>query len=214
MDAEVVGVVGDVKQGGLDSLSRPEIYFSLSQFPWGTMTYVVRAASGDPLRLVPAVRAQVTALDPNLPLADVRTMESVVGETVAQRRLTMTLLAAFAGLALVLAAVGTYGVVSYSVAQRTREFGIRLALGGAAHDVLRDVLRHAMVVGALGIVAGLAGALALTRVLSGLLFDVSATDPAVFASIALLLGAVTLVASWLPARRAARVDPMVALRSE
>ncbi|HET7456637.1 MAG TPA: ABC transporter permease [Gemmatimonadaceae bacterium] len=214
MDAEIVGVVGDVKQGGLDSLSRPNIYFSLSQFPWSTMTYVVRAEGGDPMRLVPAVRNEVRAVDPNLPVADVRPMEAVVGETVAQRRLTMALLASFAGLALVLAAVGTYGVVSYSVAQRTREFGIRIALGGAAHDVLAGVMRHALVVAAIGIGAGLVGALLLTRVLSGLLFEVSATDPVVFVSIALLLGMVAMVASWLPARRAARVDPMVALRAE
>jgi ABC-type antimicrobial peptide transport system permease subunit len=153
-------------------------------------------------------------MDPDQPLADVNPMTEYLGQSVAQRRLTMLLLTAFAGVALVLAVVGIYGVMSYSVAQRTREFGIRMALGAAGTDVLRGVLGRAMLLAGLGVTIGVAFALTLTRVLSGLLYDVSATDPAVFVGIAALLGAVALVASLVPARRATRVDPMVALRYE
>jgi len=158
--------------------------------------------------------AELRALDPNQPLADVRTLEEYLDRSVAQRRLTMLLLAAFAGIAFALAAVGIYGVLAHSVAQRTREIGLRMALGARAHDVLRMVVSQGMGVVGAGVLAGVAGALMLTRVMTSLLFGVSATDPLTFAGVAAVFAGVALLACWLPARRAARVDPMVALRYE
>jgi putative ABC transport system permease protein len=212
--AEVVGVVGDVKHAGLDSIAQPTLYWSMRQFPAvQSMTLVIRT-TGDPLRLAGALRREVRAIDPDQPVADVRTMEHYLGDSVARRRFTASLLAGFSAVALVLAAVGLYGVMSYAVAQHTRELGIRLALGASTRAVLNGVLRDALVLAAAGVGVGVAAALALTRVLASLLYDVSATDPAVFAAIAAVLGAVALVASYIPARRATQVDPMVALREE
>ena len=211
--AEIVGVVGDVKHAGLDSIAKPTMYWALPQFPYNFMTLVVRT-TGDPSRLAGAVSNAVWSLDPDLPVADLKPMEAYLGDSVARRRFNATLLASFAGLALLLAAIGLYGVVSYSVVQHTREFGIRMALGASSAVVQRSVLRHSLLLATVGVAAGLAGALVLTRLLSGLLFEVSATDPAVYVAIALLLTAVALVAAYLPARRATRVDPLVALRYE
>jgi predicted permease len=209
----IVGVVGDVRHAGVDSLPHPTVYWAESQWPWNAMTLVVRT-SGDPARLGPSVVAEIHAIDPQLPVADVRPMQAYLGDTLARRRFTMTLLAGFAATALALTAVGLYGVMAYSVAQRTRELGIRLALGASRQRVLQAELRRALVVVGAGVIAGLAGAAAFTRVLDAFLFGVSATDPGVFALIVVLLAAVGIVASWIPARRATRVDPMVALRAD
>ena len=211
--AQIVGVVGDVKHAGLDSITPPTMYWAMPQFPSNFMTLVMRT-DGDPMRLAASVRSTIWSLDADLPVADVKPMEVYLGDSVARRRFNATLLGSFAGLALLLAAVGLYGVVSYSVTQHTREFGIRMALGATAARVQRGVLRQSLLLAAAGVVTGLVGALALTRLLGGLLYDVSATDPTVFVGIALLLTLVAVVASYLPARRATRVDPMEALRYE
>ena len=219
---EIVGVVADTKHTGLDSLARPMIYWAMAQFPTNFMTLVVRSqcslptrrSACDPTRLVPAITREVRALDPNQPLADVKRLDAYLGQSVAQRRFSMTMLAIFSSAALVLAALGIYGVLAYSVAQRTREIGVRMALGARESTVARMVVREALGVVGLGLLLGTAGALALTRVLATLLYDVSPTDPMTFVSVAVVLGAVALTASYLPARRAARVDPIVALRQE
>jgi predicted permease len=211
--ATIVGVVGDVKHAGVDSLARPTIYWSMAQFPWSGMNLVVRAA-GDPRPVAAALPGVVHALDPELAVADVRPLESYLGDALARRRFSMTLLAGFAGLALVLTAIGLYGVIAYTVVQRTREFGIQLALGASQTTVLRGVLRRGLALVGAGVLVGVIGALAFTRVLGALLYEVSATDPVVFAGIVALLAVVGVVASYVPARRATRVDPAVALRAE
>jgi putative ABC transport system permease protein len=211
--ATIVGVVGDVRHSGADSLARPTIYWSMGQFPWSGMNLVVRA-EGDLRPVAAALPGVVHALDPELAVADVRPLESYLGDSLARRRFSMTLLAGFAGLALVLTAVGLYGVIAYTVVQRIREFGIQLALGASQATVLRGVLRRALVLVGFGVLVGVVGAAAFTRVLNSLLYQVSATDPAVFAGIVVLLALVGIVASYVPARRATRVDPAVALRAE
>jgi putative ABC transport system permease protein len=213
LHAQIVGVVGDVKHLGLDSIAPATIYWAMPQFPSNFMTLVVRTTD-DPQRVAGAVRREVWSLDPDQPLADVKTMDDYLGQSVARRRFDAVLLGAFATLALTLAAIGLYGVVAYSVEQHTREFGIRMALGASAVSVLRRVLGQSLALTLVGVGAGLVGALLLTRLLASLLFEVSATDPAVFAGIALLLCATAVLASYLPAKRATRVDPMEALRYE
>ncbi len=209
----IVGVVGDVKHTGVDSLSNPTIYWAEAQFPWNAMSLVVRT-QGDPEQLAAAVTAKVHALDSQLAVADVKPLEAYLGDALARRRFSMTLMAGFAGLALVLTAIGLYGVMAYSVVQRTRELGIRLALGETAEAVLRGVLKRGLALLAAGILLGLAGALAFTRVLTALLYDVSPTDPMVFVAIIGLLAVVSVLSSYIPARRAARSDPMTALRAD
>ena len=211
--AEVVGVIGDVKYGGLDQQTKPEMYAPFSQRSWPFMRVVVRTKS-DPMNVAGAVRTEAQAIDKDQPIDKLTTMSSVVSASIATRRFYMQLLGTFAALAFILAAVGIYGIVSYSVAQRTREIGIRMALGAKPSDVLRLVLAEGFRLAILGVVLGLAGAFAATRVLTNLLFEVKPTDPITFIGLSILLAGVALLASYIPARRATKVDPLVALRYE
>ena len=177
------------------------------------MTLVVRT-TGDPLSAVATVQRAIWEIDPDQPITQISTMDDLVLGSVAQPRFSMTLLGVFAALALVLASVGIYGVISYSVSQRTHEIGLRMALGAETGDVLKLILRHGLVLAGTGIGVGLAGAFLVTRLMESLLFGVAAVDVVTFAFVAGLLGLVALIATTVPALRAARVDPMVALRSE
>jgi putative ABC transport system permease protein len=209
----IIGVAGDVNYRGLDTADEITLYVPHRQLPTSDMSLIVRCTA-DPLALAPAVQQQVWDIDRDLAPTRIKTMEQLLSESVAQPRFRTVLLGLFAGLALALAAIGIYGVISYNVAQRTQELGIRMALGAQSRDLLRLVLRQGMTLALVGVVTGLAGALALTRLLKTLLFGVSATDPLTFAAIAFLLAAVALLACWIPARRATKVDPMVALRRD
>lgn len=213
MTGEIVGIVGDVKTNGLDEAVGPMIYWPYFQFPQLFNTIVVRS-DRDPVRLVPALRAAIWAVNKNQPISKIETLEQVLSESLARRRLYMILLSVFAGAAFLIAGVGIYGVMSYSVSQRTQEMGIRIAVGAARGDVLRLVLGQGERAALLGIAVGIAAALALTRLMESLLFGVSATDPLTFTAVALLLTLVALAASYIPARRATRVDPMMALRHD
>ena len=209
----VVGVVGRVKQDALDADSRMAIYRAHTQAPGRAMTVVLRSGS-DPAALTSAVTRQIRDIDKDLPLYNVRTMDQRVDESLARRRFSMLLLTLFACLALGLAAIGIYGVIAFLVSQSTREVGIRMALGATPREILMLIVRQGLAVTVIGVVAGLAGAFMLTRFMKTLLFGVHATDPLTFVAIAATLGLVALLASYVPARRAARVDPMVSLRSE
>ncbi len=210
---EVVGVVGDVAPDRLDADREPVFYASGWQQPWPWMSVVLRS-SLDAATLAASLRYEARAIDPEVPVHRVRTMPELLADSVAQRRFQSTLLAIFAGAGLTLAAIGLYGVMTFSVSLRTREIGIRMALGAERHRVLADVLRQGFGLAAAGLAAGLVAALALARLITGLLFGVSASDPPAFGAASLLLLATALLASYLPARRATRVDPMGALRTE
>jgi putative ABC transport system permease protein len=215
----VVGVVGDIRHNAIIEEPRHEMYFPHAQLPLalgGTtaaMNVVVRTAA-DPLAIMAPVRETIRSLDANLPIANVRSMNHVVDAALAEPRFLMVLLTGFAGIALLLGAVGIYGVVAHMVGRRTREMGIRMALGAGTGTVLRMVVWQGVVLVATGVALGLIAAVGATRVLASLLYGVGTADPATFAAVPLLLIAVALLASYLPARRATRVDPMIALRSE
>jgi putative ABC transport system permease protein len=211
--ASVVGVVGDAKQFDIGEPQRPQVYTAYAQNPHIFGTLVVRSRV-EPLSLAESVKKTVWSVDPEQPVWKVRTVERLIEMNVAGRRFVLTLMACFAALAVLLTALGLYGVISYTVAQRTHEIGVRVALGARGRDVLRLVLGQGMRLVLVGLALGLAGAFAATRLMQGLLYGVTATDPATYGLVALLLAAVALLACYLPARRATRVDPLVALRYE
>jgi len=211
--SEIIGVVGNVHEMGLDAILEPAVYWPHPELVMSAMTVLVRT-SGDPLALVSAARTELQKLDPELPMAAVATMDQLLSDSLSRSRFTMLLLGIFAAVALLLAAVGIYGLIAYSVTQRTQELGIRIALGAQRRDVLRLVLAQGTRLTLLGLALGVLAALALSRLLATLLFAVTATDPLTFAGVAALLAFVALLACFLPARRATRVDPLVALRYE
>ena len=210
----IVGVVGDVKQESITAGVTPEMYLPFTQMPTNGMTLFLRTNGGNPAELTRALRSEVLAIDKNQPIFNVKTLDQRVIETIAASRSLMFLFSGFALLAMVLAVVGVYGIISYSVSQRTREIGIRMALGARAADVLRMVLRNGMTLVLAGIVIGVGGALALTRFLATLLFGVTPTDTLTFVVVSVVLISVALIACLLPARRATKVDPLDALRYE
>jgi len=213
----VVGVIGDVKEMGLEAAAKAEMFFPYQQLPdmlWNMPRDLMIRTTGDSTGAAASVRQAVWSVDRNQPVSNIRTMDEILAEEVTQRRIGMTLLATFAALALLLASLGIYGVLSYAVTQRTQEIGIRMALGASRRDVLRMVLADGLRFVTAGVVIGLGVTFAMTRLMAGLLFGVSASDPRTLAGVTLLLTAVALLACYIPARRATRVDPMVALRCE
>jgi putative ABC transport system permease protein len=207
-------VVGDVKYNGMADDVQPAIYQPIQQAPiWG-FALILKTDVADPLSLATAVRNEVSKLDPGLPVTKVSTMEQRVATAMAPPRFRTTLIALFAAVALILACVGIYGVISYSVTQRTHEIGIRIALGAQRRNVLQLVLGQGALLAVIGVMLGLGGAFALTRLMASLLFGVTPTDAAIFTAVPLGLTAIALLASYLPARRATKVDPLVALRYE
>src|SRR6185503_5013528 len=210
---EIIGVVADVKNDDFEEIVDPTSYLPYSQNANRTMNLVIRGPQ-DPTRLASAVRSEVRTLDSALPVSNVKTLTQMIDERISPKRLMTYILAVFALCALLLASVGIYGVMSYAVAQRTQEIGIRMALGARAGDVLRLVLKNGMTITLIGVVIGLAGAFALTRLLASLLFQVTPTDSVTFVGVAAVLIVVALLACYIPARRATKVDPLVALRDE
>lgn len=211
---EIVGVVKDVRQFELNADPKPQMYLPFEQPVFFRPSHLVVRTDVEPLSLAATVRSTVWEIDKDQPVSNISTMEGVLSESIARQRFSMLLLGIFAAVALVLAAVGIYGVMSYSVAQRTREIGIRMALGAQSGDVLKMVIGQGMRLAFVGVTVGLIGAFALTRLMQSLMFGVSVTDPAIFVLIAFLLTLVALVACYLPARRATKVDQMIALRYE
>jgi predicted permease len=211
--AEVVGIVGDVRATGLDGEPRPEIFVPHLQFPYGSMTYVIRTAR-DPATVLPAVKQEIWAVNRNLPFTTIATMEQLLARSFGDRRFVLLLVAAFSAVALTLAAIGIYGTISFAIRQRRHEIGVRMALGEPRLRILRMVINEGLIVTACGVAIGLVGALLVTRLIESLLFAVAPTDPMTFAAVSTLLLAVAVVASLIPARRATKVNPIVALRSE
>jgi putative ABC transport system permease protein len=211
---EIVGVVGDVRRNGLDLDVQPEVYVSYLQSPDRRLNVILKTDLADPGQLIQPARASLKAFDPNQIVWRTQTLDQLLSTSVAPRRFNMLLLGIFAAVALVLAAVGLYGVMSYSVSWRTQEIGIRMALGAGQADILRLVVRQGMTMALIGLAIGLVGAFSLSRVLRGLLYGVSSTDPFTFAAVSIVLLVVALFACLLPARRATRVDPLIALRTE
>jgi putative ABC transport system permease protein len=213
----VIGVVEDVQERGYDLGMKPGFYVPVAQPSangFNTADFLVVRTKGQPASLTPSVRRIIANVDPEQPVSNVQTMDEIVDLNVADRRQQMTLLGAFAGLALLLASIGLYGVLSYSVTQRIREIGLRMALGASASSVTQMVVKHGITLTGIGVAIGLAGSWAATRALKTTLYGVSSTDPVTFAAVAVLLTVIALAACWIPARRAARVDPIVALREE
>jgi putative ABC transport system permease protein len=210
---EIAGVVANVRSLGLQEEPPPEVYFSSQQDSFSEMFFLVRTQM-EPTGLAAAIREAAQEIDRAQPVTEVRTMQNVVTESVTQQRFNLTLLLMFGGIALLLSAAGIYGVTSYTVTQRTHEIGIRIAVGANENDVLRLVLLQGMRPAVIGLAIGVASALALTRLMKSLLFGVTATDPMTFLTLASLLMIVALLACYFPARRATKVDPMIALRYE
>ncbi len=210
---EIVGIVGDVHHRNLWQPTDPEAYVTYEQAAIGEMNVVVRA-QGEPMRLLPAIREQVRALDSELPVYKARDLSENVADSIAQRRFTSLLVSVFAAVGLLLATVGLFGLISYSVEQRRNEIGIRVAVGAEKSDIIGMVLRTGVTLGVAGVLVGLVVTLAISRVLKNQLFGVSTTDPVTFASVALGLIAVAIAACYIPALRAANADPLVALRNE
>ena len=214
---EIVGIVADIRQMGLDEPVKAEMYLPYQQithWPWFIPRDLAIRTTGDTTNLVGSVRQAIREVDPDQPVSNVATMAEVLGEEAAQRRMGMIMLVGFAALALLLASLGIYGVLAYFVTQHTNEIGVRLALGATPRNILFLVLKKGMGLTLLGVVIGVAASFALTRLMSSLLFGVKAADPLTFVAVPLLLGAVALLACAIPARRATKVDPMVALRYE
>jgi predicted permease len=209
----IIGVVGDVKAAANDA-GRVQIYMPATRSSIFNHMTVLIATTGEPESLIAAIKTQVWNIDPKLPLRDIQSVETRVAETLARPRFNLVLLSCFAGLGLVLASIGIYGVISFGVGMRTQEIGIRMALGAVPSDIRRAVLGEAFVLATVGAALGLAGALALSRLMKTMLFETSASDPWTFATTAAVLALAALLAAWLPARRAMRVDPMVAMRVE
>jgi putative ABC transport system permease protein len=215
----IVGVAKDVKQGGLDQKVGTELYFNIEQGPrinnFAPFAYNFVLRSTRPVKAVaPAIQSAVQSMDPGLPIVQLRDMESVFGDSVSRQRFLSLLLGIFAAVALLLAAIGTYGVLSYLVTERQREIGIRVALGASAGGIVRLVLRQGLSITLAGLVIGMAGALALAKVVQTLLFGVKPTDPVTYAGVGIMILVVALVACLIPANRAMRVDPLVAIRNE
>jgi putative ABC transport system permease protein len=210
---EISGVVANVRSIELQEEPLPEVYTSSLQDAFSNSSFVIRT-TGEPGALAAAVREAAQDVDRGQPVSDIRTMNNIVSDSVTQPRFNVTLLGVFGVIALVLSAAGIYGVTAYTAAQRTHEIGIRMALGARASDVLRLVMRQGLAPAITGLAIGLAAAIGLTRLMKSLLYGVSATDPLTFAVLALLLSGVALVACYFPARRATKVDPMIALRCE
>jgi len=207
---EVIGVVDDMRSGSIETAGLPQAYFP---GPYPNSSYVIRT-QGDPSRLTSTVRQQILALDPELAVRRIQPLEDNVRETVAGRRFQTLLLTAFASIAAILAVIGIYSVLAYSASQRTQEIGVRMALGASATAVRGLFLRQALLLAGIGLAAGIAASTAAARVLSGLLYGVTPTDPLTYAAVALLFLLVAMLASWIPAWRASRVDPVIALRHE
>jgi predicted permease len=211
---EIVGVVGDVRHESLDTAAGLEFYVPYPQKPERAMSLVARTQTDNPAGLAMSVRAAIRQVDKDQYIPQIVPVDQLLAASIAQRRFSMLLLGLFAGIALLLAAVGIFGVMNYSVSQRTHEIGIRMALGAQGSDVLKMIVRQGMALALVGVVLGLVASFALTRVMAGLLYGVSATDPLTFAGVSVLLAAVVLAACYIPARRATKVDPMIALRHE
>jgi predicted permease len=209
----IVGVVGDIKSDGFDAPTAPHIYLPVRQSP-GYSSVVFLRSAGNPETLGESIRHEVQSIDPNIPVFSVRTMDQIISRSMAERRFALQLLGIFAGVALLLAAIGIYGVMAYSFSQRTHEIGIRIALGAQRMDIFRMAVGEGMQLVAIGLAIGLMGAAALTRSVRTMLFDVSPADPITFGAISATLAAVAFLACYVPARRATRVDPLVALRDE
>lgn len=213
LTGEIVGVVGDTKADGIAADIYPMIYWPYFQFPQNFNAFVVRT-DGDPVQMIAAIKERIWSVDKTLPISGIATMDQLISDSLARRRLNMVLLSIFASVALLLAAVGIYGVMSYSVSQRTNEMGIRIALGAQPRNVSVLILKQGLSVALIGMTIGIGAAFALTRLMSSLLFGISATDPFAFGAVAIALMVVALLACYIPARRATRVDPMTALRNE